>query len=78
LIACNSFPFQTSGFYFFTNVKLIEKIGELYGDSKLSNIIVREVGSNPFVFGWTNDTLTQPNCPKDVIRYELIKSMEIL
>ena len=47
----------------------MDKIGELYGDSKLSNIIVREVSNNPYIFGWTNDTLTQPNCPKDVIRY---------
>jgi len=53
---------------------MIEKIGELYADSKLSNIIVREVSSNPFVFGWTNDTLTQPNCPKDPIRSLLLCS----
>ena len=48
---------------------MLDKVQRLYGDKKPSNIIVRRVRSNPYVFSWTNDTLLDnQNCPKDHIR----------
>ena len=48
---------------------MLDKVQRLYGDKKPSNIIVRSVRSNPYVFSWTNDTLLDnQNCPKDQIR----------
>ena len=53
-----SFPFQ-----------LLDKVQRLYGDKKPNNIIVRTVQSNPYVFGWTNNSLLDnQNCPKEQIR----------
>ena len=43
---------------------MLDKVQRLYGDRKPTNIIVRRAKENPFVFGWTNDTLTQQSCPK--------------
>ena len=47
---------------------MLDKVQRLYGDRKPSNIIVRQVSANPYVFSWTNDTLTKQSCPKDHIR----------
>jgi len=56
---------------------MLEKISLLYGDSnsqsnqpsESKNIIVRGLSVDPYIFSWTNDTLTQPDCPKDTIRF---------
>merc|ERR1719270_578519 len=49
---------------------MLDKIRELYGDSSAtkSNILVRKLGENPYVFSWTNDSLTEQSCPKTEIR----------
>ena len=49
--------------------QMLDKVQRLYGDRKPSNIIVRMVRSDPYIFSWTNDTLLDnQNCPKDHIR----------
>ena len=53
-----------SGFSF----QMLDKIRQLYGDSSPENILVRQIGENPWVFSWTNDSLTQQTCPKTDIR----------
>ncbi len=65
---------------------MLEKISELYGDispngnsptdAKVNNIVVRGLSIDPFIFTWTNDTLTQPDCPKDAIRLLYSKLVE--
>ncbi len=47
---------------------MLDKIRQLYGDSKTDHILVRNIGENPYVFAWTNDSLTQQTCPKSEIR----------
>ena len=47
---------------------MLDKVQRLFGDRKPTNIIVREARDNPYVFGWTNDTLTDQSCPKGRIR----------
>ncbi len=47
---------------------MLDNIRQLYGDSKTDHILVRNVGENPYVFAWTNDSLTQQTCPKSEIR----------
>ena len=48
--------------------QMLDKIRQLYGDSSPENILVRQIGENPWVFSWTNDSLTQQTCPKTDIR----------
>ena len=49
---------------------MLDKVQRLYGDRKPSNIIVRMVRSDPYIFSWTNDTLLDnQNCPKDHIAF---------
>lgn len=65
---------------------MMEKISELYGDinpsannsggPKINNIVVRGLSVDPFIFIWTNDTLTQPDCPMDSIRLLYSKLVE--
>jgi len=56
---------------------MLDKIRELYGDpTTKSNILVRKIGENPFVFSWTNDSLTQQSCPKSEIRSLFSKLVE--
>ena len=56
---------------------MLDKIRELYGDpTSKSNILVRKIGENPFVFSWTNDSLTQQSCPKSEIRSLFSKLVE--
>ena len=47
---------------------MLDKVRRMFGDKKSSNIIVRKASENPFVFGWTNDSLTQQSCPRAEIR----------
>ena len=46
----------------------LNKIPRLYGDFNSESILVRKIGESPFLFTWTNDSLTQQNCPKTEIR----------
>ena len=46
----------------------LNKIRTLYRDHNWEQILVRKITENPFVFTWTNDSLTQQNCPKSDIR----------
>ena len=59
---------------------MLDKIRELYGDPisppGKSNILVRKIGENPYVFSWTNDSLTQQSCPKTEIRGLFSKLVE--
>ena len=48
---------------------MLDKVQRLYGDRKPNNVIVRKVHSNPYIFGWTNNSLLDiQNCPKEHIR----------
>jgi hypothetical protein len=47
---------------------MLDNIRALYGDNGTDNILVKHIGENPFVFTWTNDSLTQQSCPKSEIR----------
>ena len=55
---------------------MLDKIRTLYGDSGPDNILVRQIGENPWVFSWTNDSLTQQTCPKTDIRGLFAKLVE--
>lgn len=55
---------------------MLDKIRQLYGNSNSDNILVRNIGENPFVFSWTNDSLTQQTCPKTEIRSLFAKLVE--
>lgn len=46
---------------------MLDRLQRFYGDRQ-QTIVVRKVATNPYVFGWANDTLSQQNCPKEEIR----------
>ena len=49
-------------------LKVLDGLARLYGDSDTSNIIVRSIsGDSPVTFVWTNETLPRNYCPKEEI-----------
>ena len=55
---------------------MLDKIRELYDDPSTERILVRQIGEGPFVFSWTNDSLTQQTCPQPEIRGLFAKLVE--
>ena len=56
--------------------QMLDKIRELYDDLNTEQILVRNIGETPFVFSWTNDSLTQQSCPQAEIRELFSKLVE--
>ncbi|PSN45591.1 hypothetical protein C0J52_15074 [Blattella germanica] len=49
-------------------LKVLDGLARLYGDSDTKNIVVRSViEEGPVTFSWTNETLPRNHCPKDEI-----------
>lgn len=55
---------------------MLDKIRMLYNDASSDHILVRKITENPFVFSWTNESLTQQSCPKNEIRTLFSKLIE--
>lgn len=56
---------------------MLDKLKELYETPLGSDhILIRNIGENPFVFSWTNDSLTQQTCPQSEIRRLFAKLVE--
>lgn len=58
---------------------MLDKLRQLYGESPggpEDHILIRNIGENPFVFSWTNDSLTQQTCPQSEIRRLFAKLVE--